>query len=433
MGKLKPIERLFFIGCFSNADDEGRLVANPAYLRAVIFPYDDFSLEEIRAMRDRVAAVCRNFLVYRVGGEEYIAFARWREYQSPRYAKPSRLPAPPPGVAGAADGSGRGEAERAVGGGPGDGGAGMTCAGRVPAPEMEESARAGKDAGPAQACGGEDALPVQPCAEKDARLQLWDGDVDGDGDKDEDGDVDAGSTYAQVTGEVGIRERERAARTNAGRPGQDQAEQPRGTERAARGPAGSAPADRDEAAGGAQRNEDARSAPINLPARREGSAEPGTALAGPPGAGPDGRGRGSDVRETPAKRGERPLPGETGATPAAAGEGPTAAEAAVLAELAAVPGYPRDQEKDLALVRALAAEFPDLDLAAEARRWRTYKLDRPLSRRSNPRLQFRNWCEVAARRPRDSPAGKGRAEAVSPADRLAPYLGDGKFADVYLS
>lgn len=95
VGKLKPLERLFFIGCFSNADDEGRLVGNPAYLRAVIFPYDDFSLEEIRAMRDRVAAVCRNFLVYRVDGEEYIAFARWRECQAPRYAKPSRLPAPP--------------------------------------------------------------------------------------------------------------------------------------------------------------------------------------------------------------------------------------------------------------------------------------------------------------------------------------------------
>lgn len=35
MGKLSPVERFFCIGCFSNADDEGPLVGNPAYLHAV--------------------------------------------------------------------------------------------------------------------------------------------------------------------------------------------------------------------------------------------------------------------------------------------------------------------------------------------------------------------------------------------------------------
>ena len=41
IAKLSFTERLFFIGCFSNADDEGRMIGDPAYLRAIIFKYDD--------------------------------------------------------------------------------------------------------------------------------------------------------------------------------------------------------------------------------------------------------------------------------------------------------------------------------------------------------------------------------------------------------
>lgn len=94
IGQLTPTERLFFVGCFSNADDEGRMLGNPAWLRSAIFPYDDISLDEVRAMRDRAAAVCRNFVVYEVDGVEYIAFLKWSRYQKPKYPKPSTLPPP---------------------------------------------------------------------------------------------------------------------------------------------------------------------------------------------------------------------------------------------------------------------------------------------------------------------------------------------------
>lgn len=94
IGQLTPIERLFFVGCFSNADDEGRLLGHPAWLRSAIFPYDDISLDDVRAMRDRAAAVCRNFVVYEVDGVEYIAFLKWNRYQKPKYPKPSTLPPP---------------------------------------------------------------------------------------------------------------------------------------------------------------------------------------------------------------------------------------------------------------------------------------------------------------------------------------------------
>ena len=95
ISKLRPIERLFFIGCFSNADDEGRLIGSPAYLRATIFKYDDMSLEEITEIRNNVASLNGNMALYEADGEEYLAFRRWTDYQKPNYPKDSKLPAPP--------------------------------------------------------------------------------------------------------------------------------------------------------------------------------------------------------------------------------------------------------------------------------------------------------------------------------------------------
>jgi len=95
LGKLTPIHRLFFIGCFSNADDEGRLLGHPAYLRSTIFPYDDISLDEVKTIRDSVTQVCKNLVCYEVDGTEYLAFLKWSDYQKPKYPKPSKLPKPP--------------------------------------------------------------------------------------------------------------------------------------------------------------------------------------------------------------------------------------------------------------------------------------------------------------------------------------------------
>lgn len=208
MGKLSPVERLFFIGCFSNADDEGRLVGSPAYLRSVIFPYDDFTLEEIQNMRDRVARACRNFLVYQADGEEYIAFARWRDYQSPRYSRASRLPAPP-------------EPAAAGGGDPPSGVAAAGPAGaaadRIPGTDPEEGADTGQEtevqiqpgpencAASTQDCAKKAAILTQGCSKKDASLQLWDGDGDGDGDEDRDAAGDGGGGADRVgSGDEGI-------------------------------------------------------------------------------------------------------------------------------------------------------------------------------------------------------------------------------------
>lgn len=101
-----------------------------------------------------------------------------------------------------------------------------------------------------------------------------------------------------------------------------------------------------------------------------------------------------------------PPPPEPGSAPEndAGGEGGetglpelTATEREILRELKAIPHYSFDYEKDRDYIRNLAVEFPTLDLLAEAKKYRTYKFDKPLQPKSNARLQFRNWCEKAAR------------------------------------
>jgi hypothetical protein len=93
-GRMKAEEQTFFIGCFSIADDEGRLLADPAYLRGELFTYRDITLRKVAAVRDSVVAQCPNFHLYKADGVEYIALLKWAEYQKPKYPKPSKLPAP---------------------------------------------------------------------------------------------------------------------------------------------------------------------------------------------------------------------------------------------------------------------------------------------------------------------------------------------------
>jgi len=92
---LTPIERLFFLGLVSHADDEGRIQANPAFLRSVIFPYDDFTLEQINDMRAHILETNPNIQLYENSGEEYLYFKKWSRYQKPSHPQPSKLPKPP--------------------------------------------------------------------------------------------------------------------------------------------------------------------------------------------------------------------------------------------------------------------------------------------------------------------------------------------------
>jgi hypothetical protein len=94
MKKATVPERLLAAAIIANQDDDGRLRGDPAYLRAIAFLYDDYSLEEVKAMRDHLAQVNPNIIVYENDGDEYIQLKRYKRYQKPRYYHPSKFPAP---------------------------------------------------------------------------------------------------------------------------------------------------------------------------------------------------------------------------------------------------------------------------------------------------------------------------------------------------
>jgi hypothetical protein len=95
MKKATVPERLLAAAIIANQDDDGRLRGDPAYLRAIAFLYDDYSLEEVKVMRDHLSEVNPNIIVYQNSGEEYIQLRRYKRYQKPRYYHPSKIPAPP--------------------------------------------------------------------------------------------------------------------------------------------------------------------------------------------------------------------------------------------------------------------------------------------------------------------------------------------------
>lgn len=97
MGRLDADSRLLYIGCFSLADDDGRILGDPVYLKTQVFRYRPTTPAQVKRMRDALAEVCKSFRVYEVSGTVYIAFLNWGEFQHPKYPTPSKLP-PPPGV-----------------------------------------------------------------------------------------------------------------------------------------------------------------------------------------------------------------------------------------------------------------------------------------------------------------------------------------------
>ena len=63
-------------------------------------------------------------------------------------------------------------------------------------------------------------------------------------------------------------------------------------------------------------------------------------------------------------------------------------EEAFLNTLSQIENYPLDRKRDLEMYRNLAERYPELDLCEAIEQWRVYKLDKPLTERSNPRSQI---------------------------------------------
>lgn len=85
--------RLLQIGIINHADDQGRVKANPAWLRAQVFPYDSLSTDEVQGWLNMMAAN-QTIILYMVDGKQYAQLTNWWKYQSLQYAQPSQYPRP---------------------------------------------------------------------------------------------------------------------------------------------------------------------------------------------------------------------------------------------------------------------------------------------------------------------------------------------------
>lgn len=92
VGPLSHVEYRLWIGMITEADDEGRLVADPGQLRAEIFGHHlDITTDHITS---GLKTLCESGLVrlYEVAGVRYVEFPSWHDHQRINRPIPSILP-----------------------------------------------------------------------------------------------------------------------------------------------------------------------------------------------------------------------------------------------------------------------------------------------------------------------------------------------------
>lgn len=95
VGDLPLGARLLFIGIWTQADDDGRLVCSEPVLKGQLFPYDEeVSVHDVGAWLEMLcdARLIRQYLVE---GKAYLHVCGFAEHQRINRPTPSRLPAPP--------------------------------------------------------------------------------------------------------------------------------------------------------------------------------------------------------------------------------------------------------------------------------------------------------------------------------------------------
>jgi hypothetical protein len=96
VGPLSDRQFRTWIGCLTQADDEGRFCADPDALRATVFAYHPkVHARDVQAALDHLAAVGLIHL-YAAGGVPYGCFPSWTDHQRihKSHFSPSRLPPP---------------------------------------------------------------------------------------------------------------------------------------------------------------------------------------------------------------------------------------------------------------------------------------------------------------------------------------------------
>lgn len=96
VAKLSIPARLCFIGMVSNADDEGRIEADPRYIKRAVFGFDDhLTSNEVASFLAEIETSCPSVVFYHVDGRALVSFTNWKQYQYIQKPQPSRLPPVP--------------------------------------------------------------------------------------------------------------------------------------------------------------------------------------------------------------------------------------------------------------------------------------------------------------------------------------------------
>lgn len=96
VAKLSIPARLCFIGMVSNADDEGRIEADPRYIKRAVFGFDDeMSSGDVGDLLAEIQTCCPSVVFYQADGRALAAFTNWKRYQYIQKPQGSKLPAPP--------------------------------------------------------------------------------------------------------------------------------------------------------------------------------------------------------------------------------------------------------------------------------------------------------------------------------------------------
>lgn len=95
--RLPPQARLLFIGLISQADDEGRGIAETVVLKAKIFPSDYLGLGQLEEWLGKIVFE-RMARIYVVDDTTYYDLPKWSTYQKINRPTPSILPVYPAGL-----------------------------------------------------------------------------------------------------------------------------------------------------------------------------------------------------------------------------------------------------------------------------------------------------------------------------------------------
>ena len=95
VGQLSRDARLLFIGMWNFADDEGRMVAAPARLKAEVFPYDDdITPATVGNLINELVALGLVWC-YTVDDRQYLWVVNFAKHQRISHPTPSLLPKTP--------------------------------------------------------------------------------------------------------------------------------------------------------------------------------------------------------------------------------------------------------------------------------------------------------------------------------------------------